>query len=135
MSEASCGAATKNGGRCHFPKYECHWHGKGLAGAAEPVVDPPQAMASRDVRELGWWTIEHTIRGDLQPNRGTVISTIMRDLAAMDAEPLAEDELLREVELRGISRMESCPAMPKVGSWPQRSSIPTRCPSSQVGEE
>jgi len=66
------------------------------------VVDPPGALEARDLRELGWWTIEHTIRGDLTPNRGTVISTIMRVLAAMGPEPLAEEEMLREVELRGV---------------------------------
>jgi len=62
----------------------------------------PQRSKAGDLRELGWWTIEHTIRGDLAPNRGSVISTIMRTLVGMGPAPLDEDEILREVELRGI---------------------------------
>ena len=62
----------------------------------------PQRSKAGDLRELGWWTIEHTIRGDLAPNRGTVISTTMRTLVGMGPAPLDEDEILREVELRGI---------------------------------
>jgi hypothetical protein len=65
-------------------------------------VKPPPTVDARDLRELGWWTIEHTISGDLEPWGGTVISTIMRVLAALGPEPLAEEESVRELELRGL---------------------------------
>ncbi len=102
MPEPLCGAPTKDGGRCHFPRDMCRWHGKAPAETAEPGLESPKAVGDRDLRGLGWWTIEHTILGDLAANRGTVISTIMRTLATMGPEPLAEEEILREVELRGI---------------------------------
>ena len=95
MAPERCGAPTKDGGRCHYDKGDCPWHRDGRA------LKPPKAVEDRDLRGLGWWTIEHTIRGDLVANRGTVISTIMRTLATMGPEPLAEEEALREVELRG----------------------------------
>jgi hypothetical protein len=65
-------------------------------------VKPPAAVEARDLRELGWWTIEHTISGDVEPRSGTVICTIMRVLAALGPEPFAEEESLREIELRGL---------------------------------
>ena len=102
MSETLCNAPTKDGRRCHFPKSECPWHQEDRPESDELALQSPAAIDGRDLRELGWWTIEHTIRGDLAPNRGSVISTIMRTLVGMGPAPLDEDEILREVELRGI---------------------------------
>lgn len=63
----------------------------------------PEAVRLRDVRGFAWWLAEELLQGIGAPwNNATPVTSVLRVLAAMGPEPMAEDEALAEVELRGL---------------------------------
>ena len=113
-----CGATTKTGERCRWPRGECRWHvpagdeplpNTAAAASAGPPDPKPQAPESsfpwlegRDLRGLGWWLIEHILRGSVESRDGSVVAGLVRTLAALGPEESNREEALREVELRGM---------------------------------
>lgn len=105
-----CGAPTKSGGKCSFEAARCPhpWHRR--MREAEPrrqeqpagMGDLPAAVVARDLRETGWWVIERlTTAAEFESKEGAVVATVLRVLAGLGPSPLAEEEALAEVELRG----------------------------------
>ncbi|MEO9254327.1 MAG: hypothetical protein ABI305_02220 [Tepidiformaceae bacterium] len=114
MEEVLCGAKTNRKTDCKWPAKECpHHQGGPSAGRDAPREAPPPAadrlsqprlpgaIGEHDLRGLGWWVIGETLRQALDPRSGSVVVSVMRVLAALGPEPLAEEEALKEVELRG----------------------------------
>lgn len=122
MEEVLCGAKTNRDTECKWLAKECPYHQGGPSAAAaerrsaarvtpregpRPTADRPSqtqlpgAVGKHDLRGLGWWVIGETLRESLDPRSGSVVVSVMRVLAALGPEPLAEEEALREVELRG----------------------------------
>lgn len=132
-----CGRPTQAGGQCQWPAETCPHHsarGRALArararafaakpeaetgaGRERPPLTPPPAATfrRRDLRSLGWWAIGELIGGALEERTGTVLASLMRTLAALGPEPLATEEALREVELRGLLMQGLPPRTP--GEW------------------
>jgi hypothetical protein len=65
------------------------------------TLAPPSAVDERDLHGLGWWVIKNAITGELTTPQGTVVANVMRVIAGLGPEPLAEEEALRNVELSG----------------------------------
>jgi hypothetical protein len=121
MEEVLCGVLTKKDQPCKYPAHKCPHHQhrqaakQGLQAAVRPVVsrsqpdfEPPSppvqeppALAEHDLRELGWWVIAQVLGESLDPRSAAVVVTVMRVLTALGAEPMAEEEALKETALRG----------------------------------
>jgi hypothetical protein len=114
VSKNACGAPTRSGGSCGWERALCPHHGRkngpANAPAANPVVpaartNPARPGASpaeeRDLRKLGWWVIERVISGELTSSDASVVSSVMRVLAALGPATADSEDALREVQLRG----------------------------------
>lgn len=120
MAKERCGAKTKGGTPCRWAIDRCTHQShrieregrdrRGEANAPWPAEDdprpqgltPPPAVDEHDLHGLGWWTIRNAITGDLETPRAAVVATVMRVLAALGPEPVAQEEALRDVELLGV---------------------------------
>lgn len=119
MDEADawrCNAPTKAGGRCRWPKATCTFHGpaatrKPARSQPQPAPAPadddgpfeaPAALLDRDLRGLGWWLVGEVLTGRLDVRKGSVAAAIMRILHAAGPDPLADEDALAIVALRGL---------------------------------
>ena len=118
MDERRCGAPTRKGTPCRLLAGECEYHTVWRAartrGDRAAVVAPspppafdasratPAALQQRDLRGLGWWVIERVLGEELPAQNASVLASVMRILATLGPEPLAEEEAWKEVELRGL---------------------------------
>lgn len=107
-----CGAPTRAGSSCRRPKAACSWHG-GNANPAAPgnvetsangprALPVPSAVTERDLRKFSWWLAAKVLRAELEPQRASVLATLVRVLASLGPDPMSEREALAEVELRGL---------------------------------
>ncbi len=115
-----CGAITKAGGPCRWPRGECQWHipvgGEPFpTGSVAPLLGAAQADApvapereefpwldGRDLRGLGWWLVEGTLRQRVGAREASVVASLLRTLAALGPDEGDTEDALREVELRGV---------------------------------
>jgi hypothetical protein len=44
----------------------------------------PDAVADRNLADLGWWTIATVLTGELETPRASIVATLMRVLASLD---------------------------------------------------
>lgn len=106
-----CGARTKAGGACRWPRAECPVHqpasreeaaGDGLpvAEREEPRQEASALPGGRDLRELGWWIIENTVSSGLTTQQASVVASVMRVLVALGPAPEDEETRLRAIELQ-----------------------------------
>jgi hypothetical protein len=119
MPEPRCGAPTRSGTACGWLLERCphaahreHREGRpprrarGNTTPADASTGPIDARRQpwyegRDLRLLGWWVIDTVLDERLDMRRATVLVAVMRVLAALGMEPLAREQVLREVELLG----------------------------------
>lgn len=109
MPDKYCGAPTRKGTPCRFLAHECQHHQgwRTPAPRAAPASSPgeasalPPAFEARDLRQLGWWLVDRMLGHELPAANASVIVAVMRILASLGPEPLAEDDALKQVELRG----------------------------------
>lgn len=57
---------------------------------------------SRDLRGLAWWAVEALLSGAVGGRDIATLCTLIRVLHSLGPEPEDEDEILAEVELRGV---------------------------------
>jgi len=110
MADNHCGAPTKKGPPCRFLARECKhhqgWREDIRARAGDVEVPPaqgslPPVVAGHNLRDLAWWLVDRMVGADLPAPNASVIVAVMRILASLGPEPLAEAEALKQVELRG----------------------------------
>jgi hypothetical protein len=72
--------------------------------ASERLPPPaiPEAVANRDLRGLAWWAAGALLSGALQGRDAAVVSNLIRTLQSLGPEPESEDDVLAEIELRGL---------------------------------
>jgi len=110
MTDNLCGAPTQKGTACKLLARECDYHTRWRAAhpAQAPIreeqpaaVVPSDPVNRRDLRELGWWLVDRMVSAELPTPNGSVIASVMRILASLGPEPMAQAEALKQVELRG----------------------------------
>jgi len=115
----ACTATGKDGAPCrlyarhgrdlcinHDPDYaeqrRANVHAGGRARSAPGVTEIPEAIARRDVRKSVWWLTEQLVLGTISSSRALALSRLLHTAAQMGPDELDEEQILREIELRGI---------------------------------
>ena len=62
----------------------------------------PQAAIEHDLREVAWWMVQQILKADLDAQRAGALVSLMRLISSLGPEPMALEEALAEVELRGL---------------------------------
>ena len=110
MTDIHCGAPTRKGTPCRFLAHECKHHQGWRGDSAEPQAPIeaatnegvlPTHVAEHNLRDLAWWLVDRMVGAELPAPNASVIVAVMRILASLGPEPMAEAEALKQVELRG----------------------------------
>jgi hypothetical protein len=121
MENYVCSGRTQDGEPCGWTSGPCPHHGadgKRRTARRKPptnVIEPepvsvapprqslglPGAVVQHDLRQLGWWLIGETLLENVDVRSASVVVTAMRVISALGPEPMAEEDALKEVELRG----------------------------------
>ena len=107
-----CGAPTKEGRPCRWSRKPCPAHGERQGQrqrqpsrpdeSGRPPLRVPVAVRDEDPRALGWWIVARLIEGELEPQRATALTSLVRAIATLGPSPVSEREALAEIELRGL---------------------------------
>lgn len=113
MDDVRCGATTRSGTACRYPRAACpHHQGDRRArtsaphrdAALEPVPGaspPPGLLSARNIHELLWWAVERLLAGDLDARTAATVTSFARLLLQAGPAGPEAGEALREVVLRG----------------------------------
>ncbi|MBA4180311.1 MAG: hypothetical protein C0506_06960 [Anaerolinea sp.] len=117
---------TRTGRPCGYALEECPYpaHGPGsadpalhgraalnrpsqVAAAAQTATgggagEPPAPVVNRDLRALAWWAAGALLTGAVPGREISALCTLIRVLHALGPEPDDEQEVLAELELRGV---------------------------------
>ncbi|MGH2632027.1 MAG: hypothetical protein ACRDG3_01335 [Tepidiformaceae bacterium] len=123
MNDGTCGAPTQKGTPCKLLRDECDYHRRWRertrrqqpatpaprsTASAQPnsgpvaASTPPPGLGERNLRDLGWWVVGRMTETELTAPNASVVVAVMRILASLGPEPLAEEDALKQVELRGL---------------------------------
>lgn len=74
------------------------------AGGSAPTtpVATPAAVTSRNLRDFAWWAAGALLSGELQGRDAAAVCSLIRTLHALGPEPADEEDVLAEIELRGV---------------------------------
>jgi hypothetical protein len=64
-------------------------------------LEPPPAVEEHDLHSLGWWLADRVTREAIDLQRAGVLISLIRALAGLGPEPMAQEEALLNVELLG----------------------------------
>lgn len=112
-----CGAPTQEGSPCRWPIEQCPVASHARVRAtgqkpqhAAPAKDgerrrPPvilEGIARRDIAGTGWSVAAALADGSIDQRDAAVFASILRVLLAAGSGGIADDDALREIELRGL---------------------------------
>ncbi len=114
----ACAATGKDGSPCrlyprhgrdlcinHDPDYADQRRANVRAGgrARNPeFTEIPEAIARHNVRKSVWWLTEQLVLGTISSSRALALSRLLHTAAQMGPDEMDEEQILREVELRGV---------------------------------
>jgi hypothetical protein len=71
-------------------------------GDAAPLPFELDGIAERDIAETGWAVLEALTRGEIDQRAVGVVASVLRVLLTAGSSSIANEDALREVELRGL---------------------------------